>query len=166
MDCLGAFLGRESVRRFVYITNVRSLLPEPVLTDHPVDVGQRSEAAILAQLVRRGHRILLPFGVNQRYDLVLECDEKFLKVQCKTGRLRGGAIRFSAQSVQSNTAATRTRHYLGEVDLFAVYCPDNDSVYIIPADEVPPTGMYLRVEKPRNEQRKRVRWAEEYALPA
>lgn len=145
---------------------MRSLLPKPVLTDHPVDVGHRSEAAILAQLVSRGYRILLPFGVNQRYDLVLESEGSFFKVQCKTGRLRDGVIRFSAQSVQSNTVGTRVKHYAGEVDLFAVYCPDNDCVYVIPVDEVPTTGMYLRVEKPRNRQRKRVRWAEDYALPA
>jgi len=154
------------IRCFVYITNVRSTLTKPILTDHPVDVGHRSEAAILAQLVRRGYRILLPFGVNQRYDLVLDCDGQFLKVQCKTGRLRDGAVRFSAQSVQSNTGGTRVKHYLGEVDLFAVYCPDNDRVYVIPADEVPSTGMYLRVEPPRNKQRKHVRWAEDYVLPA
>lgn len=141
-------------------------LEKPVLTDHPVDVGQRSEGAILFQLVRHGYRILLPFGVNQRYDLVVEDRGQFLKVQCKTGRLREGAIRFSSQSVQSNTAVTQLRNYLGQVDLFAVYCPDNDRVYMIPADDVPATGMYLRVQKPRNGQRKRVRWAEEYALPA
>ncbi|HET9162384.1 MAG TPA: group I intron-associated PD-(D/E)XK endonuclease [Solirubrobacterales bacterium] len=145
---------------------MRSTLPKAVLTGHPVDVGQRSEGAILAQLVRHGYRILLPFGVNQRYDLVLESDGRFLKVQCKTGRLRDGAVRFSARSVQSNTACTRAKAYSGEVDLFSVYCPDNDRVYVIPVDEVPATAMYLRVEPPRNRQCKGVRWAEDYVLSA
>ena len=143
-----------------------SALVKPVVTDHPVDVGQRSEAAILAQLVKRGCRVLLPFGVNHRYDLVLDTGQGFLKVQCKTGRLRDGAIRFSAQSVQSNRVRTRTKAYVGEVDLFAVYCPDTDRVYVVPVDEVPATEMYLRVNAPRNRQRKGVRWAEDYVLPA
>lgn len=142
------------------------MLPNPVLTDHPVDVGHRSEAAIVAQLVRRGYRVLLPLGVNQRYDLVLESEGRFFKVQCKTGRLKRGAIRFRGQSIQSNTKGTRMRPYLGEVDFFAVYCRDNDSVYMVPAEDVPATGMYLRVSSPRNEQRKGVRWAADYALPA
>jgi PD-(D/E)XK endonuclease len=142
------------------------MLPKPILTDHPVDVGQRSEGAILAQFVRHGYDVLLPFGVNQRYDLVLDSERGFLKAQCKTGRLRDGAIRFSSQSVQSNTACTRARAYAGEVDLFAVYCPDNDRVYVIPGDEVPATAMYLRVEPPRNRQHKGVRWAEDYVLSA
>lgn len=146
--------------------NMRSVLARPDLSDHPVDVGHRSEVAILAQLVRQGYRVLLPFGVNQRYDMVLDNNGRLLKVQCKTGRLREGAIRFRSQSVQSNTAGTRVRAYSGEVDFFAVYCPENDRVYLIPADEVPTRGMYLRVDRPRNRQRKRVRWAEDYVLPA
>ncbi|HXR32002.1 MAG TPA: group I intron-associated PD-(D/E)XK endonuclease [Solirubrobacterales bacterium] len=117
-----------------------SVLPKPELTSHPVDVGHRAEAAILSELVKRGYRVLLPFGVNQRYDLVLDCEGRFLKAQCKTGRLREGVIQCSTQSIQSNTRSTRWRSYTGEVDLFIVYCPQNDSVYVIPADEVPSRG--------------------------
>lgn len=142
------------------------MLAKPVLTDHPVDVGQRSEAAILARLVSQGHRILLPFGVNQRYDLVLDSEGRFLKVQCKTGRLRNGSIRFRAVSVQSNMNRTSWRGYAGEVDLFAVYCPENSGVYLIPADEVAPNVNYLRVDPTRNNQAKRIRWARDYELPA
>ncbi|HEY7150455.1 MAG TPA: group I intron-associated PD-(D/E)XK endonuclease [Solirubrobacterales bacterium] len=58
-------------------------LPRPSPTNHPVDVGQRTEAAILSDLVRRGYSVLLPFGVNQRYDLLLDLGEKFVRVQCK-----------------------------------------------------------------------------------
>lgn len=141
-------------------------LPKPQLTSHPVDVGHRTEAVILSELVRRGYRVLLPFGVNQRYDLVLEGDGKFLKVQCKTGRLREGAIRVHPLSTQSNTCRTTVRDYVGEVDLFAIYCPDNGIVYVLPASEVPTRGMHLRVDSPRNGQRKRVRWARDYELPA
>lgn len=143
-----------------------SLPTKPVLTNHPVDVGHRSEAAILSQLVARGYHVLLPFGVNQRYDLVLDSDGRFLKVQCKTGRLRNGAIRFRSVSVQSNTRVTRVRGYEGEVDLFAVYCPENAQVYLVPADDVSPNINYLRVDPTRNNQTRRVRWARDYELPA
>jgi hypothetical protein len=37
---------------------------------------------------------------------------------------------------------------------------------VIPADEVPRTGMYLRVDPPSNGQNKRIRWAKDYELPA
>jgi hypothetical protein len=141
-------------------------LPKPELTSHPVDVGHRAEAAVLSALVQRGYRVLLPFGVNQRYDLVLDCDGQFLKAQCKSGRLRDGAIQFRALSTQSNMKRTHTRGYAGEVDLFIVYCSDTQRIYVVPTDEVPPTSMYLRVDPPRNKQGKRVRWAKDYELPA
>ncbi len=47
-------------------------LPKPKLTNHPVDIGLRTEAAILSELTRRGYAVLVPWGVNQRYDLVLD----------------------------------------------------------------------------------------------
>jgi hypothetical protein len=143
-----------------------SILPKPHLTSHPVDVGHRAEAAALSELVRRGYRVLVPFGVNQRYDLVLDCDGRFLRAQCKSGRLRAGAIQFKTTSVQSNTAGSSMRGYAGEVDLFIVYCAENHRVYVIPADEVPDSQMHLRIDPPRNRQSKRVRWAKDYELPA
>lgn len=149
-----------------YALEVHSPLSRPELTSHPVDVGQRGEAAILSELVKHGYRVLLPFGVNQRYDLVIDCEGRFLRAQCKTGRLRDGVVRFSAQSIQSNTRHTKARSYVGEVDLFIVYCAENDRVYVVPADEVPNRGMHLRIDPPRNRQNKRVRWAKDYELPA
>ncbi len=64
-----------------YAVDVPYALPKPTLTSHPVDVGHRAEAAILAELVKRGYRVLLPFGVNQRYDLVLDCDGQSLPAE-------------------------------------------------------------------------------------
>ncbi len=143
-----------------------SVLPRPELTKHPVDIGHRTEAAILADLVNRGYRVLLPFGVNQRYDLVLDCGGRLLRAQCKTGRLRQGAIEFRVVSTQSNMNRTRTQGYAGQVDLFIVYCSETEKTYVIPTEDVPGARMYLRVTPPRNRQAKRVRWAKEYELPA
>jgi hypothetical protein len=78
------------------MAGIDELLEPRTLSDHPVDVGLRTEAIIAGALVRMGHRVLLPFGTNQRYDMVVELDGRFLRCQCKTGRLRGGAVCFSA----------------------------------------------------------------------
>jgi PD-(D/E)XK endonuclease len=146
-------------------------LPSPAHppSKHPVEVGQRSEAIIQAELVKRGYRVLIPFGINHRYDLVLDCGERFVRVQCKTGRLRkDGAIRFHAQSVRVNTRKTFVRPYLpDEVDLFLIYCPDTEKVYAVPIEEATTGGeTALRVRPPKNNQRRRVRWAADYELPA
>ena len=141
-------------------------LPKPKLTNHPVDVGQRTEAAILSELVRRGYSVLLPFGVNQRYDLVLDLGQRLLWVQCKTGRRRGGSIEFPTVSVRSNRAGWFKRDYAGEADLFLVYWPENDRIYAVPVEEAPRSHMYLRVDPPLNGQKRRIRFASDYELPA
>ena len=142
-------------------------LAKPKLTNHPVDVGQRTEGAILSELVRRGYSVLLPFGVNQRYDLVLDLDGKFVRAQCKTGRLRNGVVMFSTKSVQSNTRRAMIRDYAGDADVFLVYCPGTGRrVYCVPIEEAPSGSMYLRVESTRNGQEHGVRWASNFELPA
>jgi hypothetical protein len=131
-----------------------------------VDVGQRTEAAILLELVRRGYSVLLPFGVNQRYDLVLDLDGQFVRAQCKTGRLRNGVVIFSTRSVQSNTRGAVIRDYDRDADVFLVYCCSTGGVYCVPVEEAPTSYMYLRVESTLNGQEHRIRWASNYELPA
>jgi hypothetical protein len=90
-------------------SRIREILPPPVLTKHPVDVGLRSEAAIVSELLRRGYYVLEPRGFNHRYDLVIDTGERFLRVQCKTGRLRngtGGTLRIAPTE---NNQAKRIR---------------------------------------------------------
>src|SRR5262249_30713483 len=47
-------------------------------------IGEVSEAIILAEFLKAGFPVLLPFGDNQRYDMVVEVGGRFLRVQCKT----------------------------------------------------------------------------------
>ena len=142
-------------------------LPPPTApTNHPVDVGQRTEAAILAQLVRRGYRVLLPFGVNHRYDLVIDTGSRFLRVQCKTGRLRKGCVLFPTRSTRANRSGCFTRDYRGEIDLFAVYCEALDRLYAVPVEVVPDGECSLRVDKPANNQERSIRWARDFEVPA
>ena len=142
------------------------LAPPPELSAHPVDVGQRTEAVILAELVKRGHTVLVPFGTNHRYDLVLDTARGFVRAQCKTGRLRDGVIHFNTVSVRTNTRRAFTRAYHGEADLFLVYCPDTERVYAVDVDEAASSNCSLRVAPAANGQAKGVRWAADYELPA
>jgi hypothetical protein len=116
------------------------LAMKPELSSHPVDVGQRSEAAILAALVARGYGVLLPFGVNQRYDLVIDLDGQFVRAQCKTGRLRNRSIEFHTQSTRANTRTWFANGYLGDADVFLVYCRETRGVYVVPVETAPETG--------------------------
>jgi hypothetical protein len=142
----------------------RPLEPPPT-SSHPVDVGLRTEAAILGELVRRGYQVLLPFGTNQRYDLVLDMNGEFVRAQCKTGRLRKGVVIYPTKSVRVNMKQVLIRNYLGEVELFLIYCPETEGIYAVPVDEAPEGYGSLRVEPTRNGQAEKVRWARDYELP-
>ena len=142
------------------------MLPPAEITNHPVDVGQRSEAAIISAFAQRGYRVLVPFGHNHRYDLVLDLGDRFLRVQCKTGRYRRGGIDFNTVSTRSNMTEVLRRGYRGEIDAFAVFCPQNGRIYAVPVEDTPRGIATLRIEPPANGQSKRVRWAKDYELPA
>jgi PD-(D/E)XK endonuclease len=132
-----------------------------------VDVGQRSEAIILAELVKRGYRVLLPYGTNHRYDLVIDVGDRFLRAQCKTGRLRRGAIEFNTASTRANTLRAYTKPYdADQIELFLVYCQETDRVYAVDIGEVGPGSALLRVDPTANGQAKRIRWAADHELPA
>jgi hypothetical protein len=147
---------------------MRSLLTPPEeLSRHPVDVGERSEAVILAELVKRGHRLLVPYGTNHRYDLVINVGGRFLRAQCKTGRLRDGVIRFATASTRANTLRAYTKPYdADQIDLFLVYCPETDRVYALDVGEATSGYCALRVDPTANGQSKRIRWAADHELPA
>lgn len=134
----------------------------------PKTIGDRTCAIVLARLLQTYDIVLLPFGENQRYDLVIDTGEGFTRVQCKTGRLRGGTIQFPACSFtyhHPNSGKTfRSQDYKGGADLFGVYCPETDGVYLVPVDEIGRRMGSLRIEPARNNQSRRIRWARAYEV--
>jgi PD-(D/E)XK nuclease superfamily protein len=156
----------DSIPRVENESRIVGLPAPPERSHHPVDVGVCTEAVILAELVKRGYRVLVPYGPNHRYDLAIDTGDCFIRLQCKTGRMRHGSVNFSTCSVRSNTKKAVTRRYDGEIEFFAVYCRDNERVYMVPVEETRSRGQALRVDPPLNNQVRRIRWAADYELPA
>jgi PD-(D/E)XK endonuclease len=137
------------------------------LVEHPKSIGDRSTLAIMLALRDAGYTVLLPFGENTRYDLVIDDGGSLGRVQCKTGRLRNGAVVFRTCSSYAHHRSPRntSRHYLGEIDYFAVYCRETAGVYLIPLEHAPLTNAgSLRVAPPRNNQKRRIRMAVDYEI--
>ena len=127
----------------------------------PKETGDKSEAVILARLLLAGKVVLQPFGDNQRYDLVVDENGTFIRIQCKTGHLTRGAISFKTCSTHFHRGKGWS-DYRGEADLFGVYVPNLGKVYLIPVGEVPKQVAHLRLEPPKNGQLKGVRMASKY----
>ena len=135
-------------------------------------IGGRSEAAIVSALVNAGKSVFLPaFNANLRVDLIIhEDDGTFVRVQCKTGRLKDGVIDFPTCSTgyRYNTIDglehRGKKSYRGQCDMFAVYCPENKKCYLIPVDEVGNTRATLRIAAPLKKCKNEIRWAENYEI--
>jgi len=135
--------------------------------EHPKAIGDRSTLAIMLGLQSDGYVVSVPFGENTRYDLIADDGVRLLRVQCKTGRLREGAIRFNTASSYAHLPAPREvrRTYHGQIDAFAVYCGETGGIYLIPIGDVDATNeARLRIDSPRNSQRRRVRFASQYEV--
>jgi hypothetical protein len=121
--------------------------------------GNATEAAVLDALVNRDFAVLLPFGEGHPYDLVVQIKDRFLRVQCKTARVRNGCLRFNSRSTDHGHGPGT---YIGLADIFGVYCPSTGQVYLVPVRDVPRFDVFLRLEPTRNNQQVGVRYARDY----
>lgn len=123
--------------------------------------GELTEAIVIAELKRRSIPVSLPFGDNERYDLVVETPEgALLRVQVKTGWLSEGKIEFHTRSQHTNSKGNTYKPYDGEIDDFLVYCHELETLHFIHEDEFE-GSISLRVEAPEMENR-RINWAADF----
>jgi hypothetical protein len=135
----------------------------------PNRIGAISMARVISALTGVGKRVLIPVADVPRYDLVIEDQNRFFRVQCKTGQVFRGAVCFRPHSLRAANRESEWRRivldYRGEIDYFGVYCPDNGKVYLVPIEDVSTTRICsLRITPPKNNQRRRIRWAEHYEV--
>jgi hypothetical protein len=124
--------------------------------------GNEAEAAILTALIGHGFDVLVPFGGGQPYDLVVDIGEaEYLRVQCKTAWARGGCMIFNSRTTDHGRGR---QPYFGLADIFGVYFPPTRAVYLVPLGDVALSKGWLRLEPPKNNQRKRIRFAADYAI--
>jgi hypothetical protein len=130
--------------------------------ESPSIVGAAAEREVACSLSRAGYEVFVPlFASHSRIDLVAALGGAVLRVQCKTARLRNGAVIFRTCSNTGNVP----RRYDGEVDVLGVYAPALDEVYLVPIDDLP-AGEWcsLRVEPTRSNQRTGIRYAADYEV--
>jgi hypothetical protein len=137
----------------------------------PNEIGAISQARVMAALVEAGKIVWTPFVHSAlRSDLAIEEEDgRFSRVQAKTGHVLHGAVHFPTQSLRAARRETEwrrvSRDYQGSIEYFGVYCPDNGKVYLVPIEDVPTKrAAWLRLDPPKNNQKKGIRWAEQYEV--
>lgn len=124
--------------------------------------GNEAEARVMTALIGRGFDVLVPFGGGQPYDLVVHLGmTRFLRVQCKAARPQGGCLIFNSRTTDHGRGR---QPYLGLADVFGIYFPPLDSVYLVPVPQLVGYVGRLRLQPARNNQKRGVRFAEEYEI--
>jgi hypothetical protein len=125
----------------------------------------RGDVTEAAALVRHGLPVLIPFCADEPYDLVVDVrDGSFIRVQCKTARQPGdGTLVFNSVSTDHGSGV---RDYQGRADVFGVHCPGIDRVFIVPVAAATRSKTSLRLTPARNNQERRVRFADDFDVAA
>lgn len=125
--------------------------------------GYIGEAKILSDLVRRGCKVLLPFGEDFPFDLVIYREKKFERVQCKYTKSDGKVIKVRCRSANNWIDVLYTPD---DIDWLAVYDKTTETIAYIPSVELGENGrraIHLRLTETQNRQSKKIRFAKDYA---
>ena len=124
-------------------------------------IGEKTEAMVLSELIKRNYKVSIPFGENTRYDFIIEKNGKLERIQCKTSRIINGCIEFNT----SSSTHHKRRDYKNQIDAFITYNHELNTIYYIPIKEATRTSMRLRLKHPKLfGNMKTINWASKYQI--
>ncbi|WP_435316899.1 group I intron-associated PD-(D/E)XK endonuclease [Haloarchaeobius sp. TZWSO28] len=125
------------------------------------DRGDETEAKIISELVSQGYSVSLPFGDNDKYDLILDDNGQLYRIQCKTAwQNKPDTIRFNTHSQTTRNGRYHEETYHQTVDAFLVRYPELETLYWINVDDATSQKMELRFEAKIDHPS--INWASEY----
>lgn len=131
-----------------------------------VSIGDIGEAQAIALFTKNQIPVSKPLTNNVRYDLIIEKNNKLYRVQVKsTANIKDGKMEFATKTTNYTKGSWSSNHYSkNEVDLFFLYCLENDWCGLfIPKEEIP-TSLYIRTVPPKNNQKVGIRLMEDYSF--
>ena len=100
--------------------------------------GNVGEAKCLAKMIELGVHVSLPFGDNERYDMIIEHNGHLEKIQVKYSSVQDsdGSTCFTLCSSTNHTTNKHYTTYENDIDAFLLYNVRTDEVYYLPIDMV------------------------------
>lgn len=122
-------------------------------------IGNIGEAKVLAKFVELGIPVYLPFGDNEKSDLIADFDGKLNRIQVKTSsQISDGKCIFSLISSTIHRKNGSKHIYSdAEIDYFACYSMVRDKVYLFSVSSIKKREtITVRFELPKNNQIKNI----------
>lgn len=118
-------------------------------------IGNIGEAKALLEFLKFNIPVSIPWGDNQRYDMIAEFNGKLNKIQIKVCNCEeNGSIICTCRSSYNHTTNKRLRKYENDVDYFVFYNQPRDIIALVPINEIGNKAtIHLRVVPSRNNQK-------------
>lgn len=107
------------------------------------DKGNHAELRVAARLKNLGNTILTPYAEETKYDIVVDTDSGFTRLQIKSSNYIDGCVKFSCHSSGWVEASEATQYTKEQIDGFAVYNHERNECYYIPLEEANDYSMTL-----------------------
>ena len=130
---------------------------------HTKEKGDLGVLKAQVSLFEQGYLILQPVTEHAAFDLVAYKDGFFKRIQVKYKSLdKTGALTVHFRSSWADKNGTHMKAVnKQEIDLYCVYCPNTDECYYLDPSDYD-KSVTLRVEAPKNNQSKNVKFLADY----
>lgn len=131
---------------------------------HTKNKGDLGVMKAQADLCSKGYLVCIPLSEHSPFDLIAYRSGRFKRIQVKARSIRNGklSIRFE-HSYSDKKGVHSKRVNLTAIDVYCVYCFETDTCYYFKAHVGRgKTTINLRVNTPKNNQGKHIRWAKDY----
>lgn len=131
----------------------------PAATKTKGDIGQ---VKIMGDLLTKGYKVAIPLGEDWRYDLIVDKNNKLLRIQCKYTESTNGVIKVRCET---HDGRNYYKYQQQDLDYIAVYDKITDKCYYISCSYLGKKGrgaLSLRVVETRNGQKKKIFRAEDF----
>ena len=127
-------------------------------------LGNITEVSVMLAFLKLGYNVLTPYGDCERYDFVVDIQNKFYRIQVKTSQEKEeGKIEFNSSSTHYSDGKCIHDSYTKEdIDYFATCY--NDKCYLIPVEEAGNRATSLRFVPAKNGQTRGIKMAYNYEL--
>ena len=128
--------------------------------------GNISEAKTLFEFQKRNIPVCLPWGDNERYDMIAEFNGKLNRIQIKTANEEvNGSIKCYCRSSKNHTTNKSLDTYEKDVDYFVFYNQTRDIIALVPIKEIGSCKVIsLRIKPTKSGQIKGTRFFKDYSF--
>lgn len=110
--------------------------------------------------------VYIPFGDNEKADLIVDVNNKLYKIQVKTSiNAKDGKMVFDLTSSTTHRKNGNIHKYTrNEIDYFFCYNIERNKCFLVEVPDEPVTIITIRYEPSKNNQTKNIHFEDDYLL--